>query len=73
MKRHMATSIAGLLALSDYELQKVAPYCTVDGKRLQTVDQVRQALHEAKSTGMEVIPSPECDNYDKWGYCKGHD
>ena len=73
MMRHFVTSIDGLLALSDYRLKKMAPYCFVDGKQLRTAGQVKKMLLEAKAKGMKVIPCPECDNYDEKGYCKGHD
>ena len=73
MRRHIATSIDGVLALSDYRLKKLAPYCMVDGKTLRTAGQVKKMLREAKTAGMEVIPCPECDNYNEKGYCKGHE
>lgn len=73
MLRHFVTSIDGLLALSDYQLKKMAPYCQVDRKTLRTAGQVKKMLRQAKAAGMEVIPCPECDNYDEKGYCKGHD
>lgn len=73
MRRHIATSIDGVLALSDYRLKKLAPYCMVDGKTLRTAGQVKKMLREARAAGMEVIPCPECDNYDERGYCKGHE
>lgn len=71
--RHIATSIDGLLALSDYRLKKIAANCQVDGKPLRTAGQVKKMLREAKAAGMEVIPPPECDNYDEKGRCKGHE
>lgn len=70
--RHISTSIDGLLNLSDYRLKKLAPSCMVDGQPLQTAGQVKKMLREAKATGMVVIPSAGCDNYDEKGYCKGH-
>ena len=71
--RHIATSIDGMLELSDYRLKKMAPYCMVNGKPLRTAGQVKKMLREAKEKGMEVIPPPECDNYDEKGRCKGHE
>lgn len=73
MMRHVATSIDGLMKLSDRELKNIVPYCFVDGKALATAYQVRDMLREAKAQGMEVIPCAECDNYDERGYCKGHE
>lgn len=73
MRRHITTSIDGVLALSDYRLKKLAQYCMVDGKPLRTAGQVKKMLLKAKAEGMEVIPCPECDNYDGKGYCKGHE
>ena len=67
MKRHMSTSIDGLLAMSDYKLSKIAHNCIVNGKPLRTAKQVREMLLQAKHEGMKVIPCPECDNYDEWG------
>lgn len=72
-KRHIGFCIDGLLALSDYRLKKLAPYCTINGAPLRTAGQVKKMLREAKAIGMEVIPSAGCDNYDERGVCKGHD
>lgn len=69
---HMGTSIAGLEALSDYRLKKMAPCIMVDGAPLRTAAQVRKMLKKARAAGMEVIPAEGCDNYDAKGYCKGH-
>lgn len=69
---HVGTSIAGLEALSDYRLKKMAPCITVNGAPLRTVAQVRKMLKDARAAGMEVIPAEGCDNYDTKGYCKGH-
>lgn len=70
--RHISTSIAGLEALTDYRLKKMAPYMTIDGKPLRTAAQVRRMLKEARAEGLEFIPAAGCDNYDCKGLCKGH-
>ena len=69
---HIGTSIAGLEALSDYRLKKMAPCIMVDGVPLRTAMQVRKMLKNARAAGMEVPPAEGCDNYDAKGYCKGH-
>ena len=73
MLRHIATSIDGLMKLSDRELQSIAKCCYEDGRQLKTAAQVREMLQRAKESGMQVIPSLECDNYDERGYCRGHE
>lgn len=70
--RHISTSIAGLEALTDYRLKKMAPHFTVDGIPLRTATQVRRALKQARAEGLEFIPAAGCDNYDDKGLCKGH-
>ena len=70
---HVGTSIAGLEALSDYRLGKLAPCIKVDGVPLRTAAQVRRMLKEAQAAGLEVLPAEGCDNYDSRGMCKGHD
>ena len=64
MMIHVGTSIAGLEALSDYRLGKLAPCIKVDGVPLRTA---------AQAAGLEVLPAEGCDNYDSRGMCKGHD
>ena len=70
---HVGTSIAGLEALSDYRLGKLAPCVKVDGVPLRTAAQVRRMLKEARAAGLEFLPAEGCDNYDSRGVCKGHD
>ncbi len=72
MMIHVGTSIAGLEALSDYRLGKLAPCIKVDGVALRTAAQVRRMLKEAQAAGLEVLPAEGCDNYDSRGMCKGH-
>lgn len=69
---HVGTSIAGLEALSDYRLGKLAHYIKIDGVPLRTAAQVRRMLKEARAAGLEVLPAEGCDNYDSRGMCKGH-
>lgn len=69
---HIGASIAGLEALSDYRLKKMAPCIKVDGAPLKTAAQVRKMLKKARAAGMEVLPAEGCDNYDAKGYCNGH-
>lgn len=72
-RRHVGTSIRGLAAMTDQQLDEIAPSITVEGKRLQTAAQVRELLNEALAAGFECIPAEGCDNYDARGFCKGHD
>lgn len=72
-RRHISTSIRGLAAMSDHQLDEMAPNIIVDGKRLQTASEVRELLAEALAEGFECIPAEGCDHYDSRGYCLGHD
>ena len=72
-RRHVGTSIRGLAALNDQQLDEIAPNIIVDGKQLQTAAEVRELLAAALSDGFECIPAEGCDNYDARGFCKGHD
>lgn len=45
---------------------------TVDGKTLNTVDEVKVFLREQQAMGRRVLPMGECDNFDYQIGCKGH-
>ena len=69
---HVSTSVRGLAAMSDHQLDEMAPNIIVDGQRLRTAAQVRSLLDEVLAEGFEYIPSEGCDNYDSRGLCQGH-
>lgn len=45
---------------------------TTDGKRLDTVAEVRSFLREQLALGRKVLPCGDCDNFDYQTGCKGH-
>lgn len=69
---HISTSIRGLAAMTDHQLDEMAPNIIVDGRRLENAAQVRSLLDEALAEGFECIPAEGCDNYDSRGMCQGH-
>ena len=71
--RHISTSIRGLAALSDQQLDEIAKHIKVEGKPLKTAAQVRALLDEALAEGFECIPAEGCDNFDSRGFCRGHE
>ncbi len=46
---------------------------TVDGKKLNTVKEVRDFLNGQLSLGRRVLPMGDCDNFDYQKGCLGHD
>lgn len=72
-RRHISTSIRGLAALTDHQLEEYAPYMKVDGQPMRTASEVRKMLEEAMAEGLEFIPAEGCDHFDAKGCCLGHD
>ena len=71
--RHICVSVRGLLHKTNAELNRMAKYMIVDGKKLTTAYEVREALMDELSQGHEVLPTCECDNFDYKTGCKGHE
>ena len=71
MIRHISTSIAGILNLSDYRLKKMLPYVKRDGQPFQTVGQLRKALRGELESGHLYIPAEGCTNFDPLKGCLG--
>lgn len=72
-RRHISTSIRGLAAMTDPQLDEMAAHIRVDGKPLCCAAQVRNLLDEILAEGFEYIPADGCDNFDSKGLCLGHD
>ena len=70
MKRiiHMSLNIDG--GIQNARLLKGC--ITVDGRVLNTVEEVRHFLYQQKAMGRDVLPIGECDNFDYQTGCRGH-
>lgn len=68
MIRHMSLNIDG--AIKNAKMWKGC--ITVDGRVLNTVEEVRSFLYEQKAMGREVLPLGDCDNFDHKKGCLGH-
>ena len=73
-RRHISTSIDGLLALSDKDLSNLIVYSIRDNEgNMPTLSEFKKYLNEEKAKGHRLLPSPECDNFDPLKGCLGHD
>lgn len=68
MIMHMSLDIDG--ALKNAQMFKRC--ITVDGRVLNTVEEVRHFLYQQKAMGREVLPIGDCDNFDYKKGCLGH-
>lgn len=68
MIRHMALNIDG--AIKNAKMWKGC--ITVDGRVLNTVEEVREFFREQKAMGRELLPIGKCDNFDYKKGCLGH-
>lgn len=68
----MCLSVRGALNQTKAEMKRMASAITVDGKKLQTADQVREFFLDQLSMGHEVLPFGNCDNFDYKKGCMGH-
>lgn len=68
MIRHMALNIDG--AIKNAKMWKGC--ITVDGRVLNTVEEVRHFLYQQKAMGREFLPIGDCDNFDYKKGCLGH-
>ena len=73
-RRHISTSIDGLLALKDKDLEDLIA-CSVrdDEGNMPTLSEFKKYLNEEKTKGHKLLPCPECDNFDPAEGCLGHD
>jgi hypothetical protein len=71
-KRHISTSIDGLLALSDKELTRLLDSVQDEKGNHPTLSEFKKYLNEEKAKGHRLLPSPECDNFDPVHGCLGH-
>ena len=68
-KMHCCLDIQG--GINNAKMLKGA--ITVDGKKLNTVKEVRDFLNGQLSLGRRVLPMGDCDNFDYQKGCLGHD
>ena len=68
MIRHLSVNIDG--AIRNAEMYKGC--ITVDGRVLNTVEEVKDFFYEQKRMGREVLPCGDCDNFDYKKGCLGH-
>ena len=69
---HLSTSIDGLLALRDSELERMLQSVQDENGQHPTLEEFKKHLNEEKAKGHRLIPSPECDNFDPVKGCLGH-
>ena len=68
MRRHLSLNIDG--AIRNAKMYKGC--ITVDGRVLNTVEEIRAFLYEQKGMGRKVLPCGDCDNFDYQKGCLGH-
>jgi len=74
MRRHISTSIDGLLALSDKNLEDlITASVRDDDGNIPMLSEFKKYLNEEKTKGHRLLPAPECDNFDPVEGCLGHD
>lgn len=59
---HTLVSVRGLLAQRDKDLENIAPFLIVDGKRLKTAQEARYFLEKELAEGHEYIPATDFNN-----------
>ena len=73
MRYHFATSIEGLLNLSDRHLKNMLWSVTDEnGEHPESVQDFRKYLNEELAQGHRILPAPGCDNFDPVKGCLGH-
>ncbi len=66
---HMCLDIQGGI----YNAKMLKGAITVDGKKLNTVKEVRDFLNGQLALGRRVLPMCDCDNFDYQKGCLGHE
>lgn len=70
---HLCGSVRGMLAWDDEFMRNMLPIITLNnGKHPQSTRELREALCDELVAGHEVLPVPECDNFDYKKGCLGH-
>lgn len=67
-KIHLCLNIEGALKAAKAYVGEI----TVDGKVLNTVNEVEAFFKEHLAMGRRVLPLGDCDNFDYQTGCKGH-
>lgn len=73
--RHMCLDVRGVLLNWTRPMQKrMAPIFTVNGRQLQTADELRAFLADCLAEGKEVLPmASDCEGFDYKTGCPGHE
>lgn len=71
MKRtvHMHVDCAGALRRPEDFVGAI----TVDGKVLETVQEIKEFFKSQLALGHQIIPCGDCDNFDWETGCRGHE
>lgn len=65
---HMRVDIEGAMRNAEEYIGAII----VDGKKLQTVEEVKQFFKNQLDLGRKVLPIGDCDNFDYQKGCMGH-
>lgn len=68
-KYHIHINIKGAMRNAEEYIGVVI----VDGKKLQTVEEVKQFFQSQLDLGRRILPVGECDNFDYQRGCRGHE
>ena len=71
---HVCLSVRGVLHESDRDMQRLLNSVMIDGKKPQTVGDLREAFADQLALGHEVLPFGDpCEGFDYAGRgCPGH-
>lgn len=70
---HMCLSVRGALRWDRGMKRRMASSITVDGRRLQSADEVQDFLMDCLASGKEVLPMADCEGFDFKTGCPGHE
>ena len=71
---HFAQSVRGALRNWDKRmLKRMASAFVVDGRPLQTADELREFLMDCLAAGKELLPCGPCEGFDYKTGCPGHE
>lgn len=69
---HMRLDVRGLLGQSKRDLRKWRGAITVNGRTLQTADEIREFLLDQLEQGRPYLPVGNCPGFDFKTGCPGH-
>lgn len=70
---HFAQSVRGALRWDRRMMKRMASSIIVDGKPLQTADEVREFFMDCLAAGKELLPMGPCEGFDYKTGCPGHE